>query len=146
MKGKAVAKTLTGLTIRDDDNAEQQQEMSSPPGLEDVAAQEARFTSKQPTVPKGDPGALPGDSDVGLYVLALQEVVDITSTTEALKPYTDPSVAKKWKDELEKVLPKGYRIVAEQQLIGLLLLIYASPEIAEEVRSVSTTSGAENDW
>ncbi|KAF2484787.1 Endonuclease/exonuclease/phosphatase [Neohortaea acidophila] len=91
-------------------------------------------------MPKHDSPALPGNEDVGLYVLALQEVVDINSTTEALRPYTDPAVAKKWREELESALPKGYRFVAEQQLIGLLLLIYASADVADDVRFVSTTS------
>ena len=41
---------------------------------------------------------------------------------------------------MSKALPSGYRLVAEQQLIGLLLLVYAAPSLADEVKSVSTTS------
>ncbi|KAK8169963.1 phosphatase family protein-like protein [Phyllosticta citrichinensis] len=78
--------------------------------------------------------------DVDLYVLGLQEVVDITSAAEALRPYTDPATASKFKSSMEDALPKGYKLVAEQQLIGLLLLVFASPSVAPEVRSVSTTS------
>ncbi|KAK7524254.1 phosphatase family protein-like protein [Phyllosticta citriasiana] len=78
--------------------------------------------------------------DVDLYVLGLQEVVDITSAAEALRPYTDPTTAAKFKSSMEDALPKGYKLVAEQQLIGLLLLVFASPSVAPEVRSVSTAS------
>lgn len=107
---------------------------------EDAGSQESRFRSKSTTLPRRDPGSLPGKNDIGLYVLGLQEVVDVNSFSEAVKPYTDPSVAEKWKDSIRKALPKGYKFVAEQQLIGLLLLIYAAPDVAEEIRSVSTTS------
>ena len=142
VEGKGVTEALAGLSV---DN---QQELhgahvpdkSSKEQKEDVAAQEARFEPKQSTTPKGDSGALPGNDDIGLYILSLQEVVDIASAAEALRPYTDPSVAKKWKERLEQSLPDGYHLVAEQQLIGLLLLIYASPDIAPELQSISTTS------
>ena len=107
--------------------------------VEDVAAQEARYQRKAGTLPKGDEGGtLPGGNEVGLYVLGLQEVVDITSATGAF--YPDTTVGKKWKDAVEAALPKGYVLVAEQQLIGLLLLIWAGPEVAGEVKGVSTTS------
>ena len=95
---------------------------------------------KQPTVPEGDPGTLPGNKEIGLYVLGLQEVVDLGSVTEALRPYADSSVVTKWRDAMSQALPAGYQLVAEQQLIGHLLLIYASAEVATEVKSVSTTS------
>lgn len=82
----------------------------------------------------------PGNEEIGLYVLGLQEVVDISSPAEALRPYTDPSVGNRWKAEIQGSLPPGYELVAEQQLIGLLLLVYASPTIVPHVKSVSTTS------
>lgn len=129
--GKGVAEGLTGLNLGDQPRRE---------SVEDVAEQEARYARKQETLPLGDTGVLPGDSDVGLYVLALQEVVDISSAAEALRPYTDPAIASKWKDAMTAALPKGYTLVAEQQLIGLLLLIYAAPDVAKDVKSVSTTS------
>ncbi|PVI07678.1 DNase I-like protein [Periconia macrospinosa] len=83
---------------------------------------------------------LPGDDEVGIYVLGLQEVVDITSATEALRPYTDPAVANRWKSAVGAAMPAGYRLVAEQQLIGLLLLIYVSPAVHPQIKAVSTTS------
>ena len=130
VEGKGVAEELAGLSMNNQSKVER----------EDVGAQEARYARKQPTLPKYDPGSLPGNDDIGLYVLGLQEVVDINSASEALRPYTDPSVANKWKDAIDNALPEGYKLIAEQQLIGLLLLVYASPELAPEVRSVSTTS------
>lgn len=141
--GKGVAESLAGLKVGDQNQVHNGDEIPDQAGLdarEDVAAQEARYARKSSTVPENDPGSLPSGEDVGLYVLGLQEVVDVNSVSEALRPYTDPAVAKKWKVEIEKALPNGYTLVAEQQLIGLLLLIYAAPDVASEVRSVSTTS------
>ncbi|CAK4033126.1 related to inositol polyphosphate 5-phosphatase ocrl-1 [Lecanosticta acicola] len=142
VQGKGLAERLTGLNI----NTEEERTPK-----EDVSEQEERYQSKKsalpagdqgslPTLPAGDQSSLPGNEDVGLYVLGLQEVVDISSATEALRPYTDPSVATRWKEAMEAALPAGYKLVAEQQLIGLLLLVYAAPDVAKDVKSVSTTS------
>jgi phosphatidylinositol-bisphosphatase len=141
--GKGVTEALAGLKVGDPSQVHGGDEIPDQSALEareDVADQEARYERKKSTVPKHDPGSIPGGDDIGLYALGLQEVVDINSVSEALRPFTDPSIAKKWKVEMEKALPKGYTLVAEQQLLGLLLLIYAAPDIASEVRSVSTTS------
>lgn len=82
-----------------------------------------------------------GDIDyIDIYVLGLQEVVDISSPTEALRPYTDQTVSLRWRTALEEVLPKNYRKIAEQQLMGLLLFVYAAPEVAEIVSEVSSTT------
>lgn len=126
--GKGVAEGLAGLEVRDEGERE------------DVAEQEARYARKKPTVPRGDTGALPGQEQVGLYVLGLQEVVDVGSVTEALRPFNDPGIAGKWKVAMTEALPAGYQLVAEQQLIGMMLLIYASADVTREVRAVSTTS------
>ena len=74
--------------------------------VESVADQEERRTKSEPTLPKGD--------NIGLYVLGLQEVIDISSPTEALRPFSDPSVSAKWKRALLEALPPGYTVVAEQ--------------------------------
>ena len=142
VEGKGVEEALAGLNVHDGGALHRGDvpEGKADTKVEDVAAQEARYQRKQPTLPKGDTPALPGGDDIGLYVLGLQEVVDITSATEALRPYTDPSAAKKWRDAMEAALPSGYQLVAEQQLIGLLLLVYASPDIAPEIKASSTTS------
>ncbi|MCJ1361387.1 hypothetical protein MMC16_000486 [Acarospora aff. strigata] len=140
--GKGISENLSGLSVSEEDDPKigANGERMNGDHVEGVAEQEARRTKKQSTIPKNDPGSLPGGDDVGLYALGLQEIVDITSATEALRPYTDTHPAKKWKRAIAEALPEGYQLVAEQQLIGLLLLIYASPTITPMVTSVSTTS------
>lgn len=133
--GKGVAEALSGLDI-----LSPAEPGGSTDDRETVESQEARFGPKQSTLPKGDPGFLPGGEKIGLYLLGLQEVVNISSATEALRPYSDPEVALKFKRNIETALPIGYRLVAEQQLIGLLLLAYAAPNVATDIKSVSTTS------
>lgn len=78
--------------------------------------------------------------EVDLYVLGLQEIVDVSSPAEALRPYTDSGPSTRWKEAVHRALPPGYQLVSDVQLIGLLLLIYASPAIAESVSSISSTS------
>ena len=142
VEGEGVTEALAGLTVSDQAQLHRD-DIPDQSGLnvrEDVASQEARYARKQGTIPKDDPGSLPGNEDVGLYVLGLQEVVDVNSFSEALRPYTDPAPAQKWKDAMQQALPAGYQQVAEQQLIGMLLLIYASPAVVPEIKSASTTS------
>lgn len=141
--GKGIAEGLTDLSVSD--NSESHDEAiadhrSSLDDREGVEDQEARYARKKPTLPQNDPGLLPGGKDIGLYLLGLQEIVDVNSAAEALRPYTDSSVAQKWKSEMEAQLPRGYKFIAEQQLIGMLLLIYASEDVAADIKSVSTTS------
>lgn len=141
VEGKGITEAFAGLTVVDPNEPHcDVLDQSSADERETVAAQEARFGQKQSTLPKGDPGRLPGGEDLGLYVLGLQEVVDINSFAEALRPYTDSSVANKYKAAMSEALPEGYTLVAEQQLIGMLLLVYASADVAREVKCVSTTS------
>lgn len=108
--------------------------------LESVEDQEERRKRKEGTLPKHDSPAVPHGDDVALYVLGLQEVVDISSVTEAMKPFTDHNPAKKWKTALRDCLPAGYVKVAEHQLLGLLVLIFASPELGPTISNVSCTS------
>ncbi|MCJ1480872.1 hypothetical protein MMC06_001027 [Schaereria dolodes] len=140
--GKGVSENLSGLHVSDEDRPAKANGGATVPenDIEDVSRQEERRTKKESTIPKNDPGLLPGGEDIGIYVLGLQEIVDISSATEALRPYSDPHPARKWKRAVAEALPPGYQRVAEQQLIGLLLLIYASPLIAPTITSVSTTS------
>ncbi|KAI1299502.1 type II inositol-1,4,5-trisphosphate 5-phosphatase [Xylaria venustula] len=79
-----------------------------------------------------------GGDDVGLYVLGLQEIVNLNSVHQSL--YSDPGAVAKWQDALEAALPRGYTRIACQQLVGLLLLIYASPEVAATISNESTVS------
>lgn len=109
--------------------------------IESVTAQEARRSKKQSTVPRGDAGAVPGGDEIGLYVLGLQEVVDLNSAREYIgRVYTDPEPTSKWRKALVSALPPGYTLVVEQQLSGLLLFVFASASVAPTVSSVSTVS------
>ncbi|KXJ92520.1 Endonuclease/exonuclease/phosphatase [Microdochium bolleyi] len=79
-----------------------------------------------------------GGDEIGLYVLGLQEVVSLNLVQQSL--YTDSTTVAKWKDAIEAGLPKGYELVACQQMVGLLLLIYASTEVAATISNESTVS------
>lgn len=139
--GKGVSERLSGSFICEENRKSEEihgENRGAP--IEEVAAQEARRSKKKSTIPKNDQGSIPGGDDIGLYVLGLQEIVDISSATEALRPFTDPHPAKKWKRAVAEALPEGYQQIAEQQLIGLYLVIFASPLIAPTISSISTTS------
>ena len=137
--GKGVSETLSGLNLKDDGES-QSNGHSGSPDTESVASQEERRSKKASTIPKNDPGSVPGGDEISLYVLGLQEIVDISSVAEALRPYSDPHPGRKWKQAVAESLPHGYQRVAEQQLIGLFLVIYASAELAPTISSTSTTS------
>jgi inositol polyphosphate 5-phosphatase INPP5B/F len=132
---KGLSKQIEDLSI------ETKSDQAAAKDIESVDDQENRTGSrKHSTLPEHDVSAVPHDDEIGLYVLGLQEVIDVTSVTEAVKPYTDPNPAKKWKEALREVLPPGYQKVATQQLLGLLILVFASPTVAPTISSVSCTS------
>jgi inositol polyphosphate 5-phosphatase INPP5B/F len=108
--------------------------------IESVEVQEQRQKKKKQTIPKNDIPAVPHGDEIGLYVLGLQETVDVASATETIRQYTDTQSIGKWRRVMTANLPEGYIKIAEQQLLGLLLLIYASSEVAPTITSVSTTS------
>ena len=81
---------------------------------------------------------LPDGEEIGLYVLGLQEIVGLNLVQQSF--YSDPSTIAKWQDALEAALPKGYTLVASCQLVGLLLLVYASPDVAPTISNESTVS------
>lgn len=137
--GKGVSASLSGLDLKDDGESQSNGHNGSQ-DIESVASQEDRRSKKASTIPKNDPGSVPGGDEIGLYVLGLQEIVDISSVAEALRPYSDPQPGRKWKQAVAESLPHGYQRIAEQQLIGLFLVIYASAELAPTISSVSTTS------
>jgi inositol polyphosphate 5-phosphatase INPP5B/F len=128
---------LSGLSTKDDSD-----DSDNGGNVESVEDQEARVatTKHTTTVPRQDAPAEAHHEQIDLYVLGLQEVIDVTSITEAVRPYTDPNPAKKWKKALRRALPRGYKKIAEEQLLGLLILIFASPELTPQISSVSTTS------
>ena len=132
--GKGVSKFLGGIGTSSDEVRKKDEHE-----IENVVDQEERQTPKAPTVPINDPGDLPKDEEIGVYALGLQEIVDVNSAAEALRPFNDPHPSRLWKEAVEEALPDGYVLVAEHQLVGLLLLVYASPQIAVTLSSVSTT-------
>ncbi|KAH6603165.1 phosphatidylinositol polyphosphate phosphatase [Trichoderma cornu-damae] len=74
-----------------------------------------------------------------LYVLGLQEVVDLNRTGEYMsRIYVDNGPMEKWTAALEAAIPQGYQLVVSEQMTGLLLLVYASPTIAPTISNVST--------
>ncbi|KAI0451732.1 type II inositol-1,4,5-trisphosphate 5-phosphatase [Xylaria acuta] len=79
-----------------------------------------------------------GGDKIGLYILGLQEVVNLNRVHQSF--YSDPSAVTKWQEALEAALPRGYTLIACQQLVGLLLLIYASSEAAATISNESTIS------
>lgn len=131
---KGLKQDLSGLSTADDSDS------SSGEQIESAVDQESRMRKKSSTLPRGEGPAVPSEDDVGLYVLGLQEVVDISSVTETLRPYYDPNPAKKWKHVLKRSLPRGYVKIAEQQLLGLLILVYAAPDVALSITSVDCSS------
>ncbi|EEU42132.1 uncharacterized protein NECHADRAFT_86067 [Fusarium vanettenii 77-13-4] len=107
-------------------------------GLNLVQNDAVKIDNKQPG--NSEPLHLTAGKDIGLYVLGLQEIVDLNTTKEYMNRavYTDTSVMDKWKAALEAALPPGYELVTAEQMTGLLLLVYASPEIAPTISNVST--------
>ncbi len=132
---KGLDEDLSGVSGEDQASA-----ASGEGNIESIEDQELRRTKKKATIPKNDVPAVAAGEDIGLYVLGLQEIVDISSASEALRPFADPTPGKKWKTAVKESLPQGYENVAEQQMSGLFLLVYASPEIAASIGSVSSTS------
>ncbi|KAI5458501.1 phosphatase family protein [Mariannaea sp. PMI_226] len=85
---------------------------------------------------------------IGLYVLGLQEIVDLNYTKDYVNRamYTDTSTLDKWQAALEAALPSGYEMIMTEQMTGLLLLVYASPEVAATISNVSTKQVGTGLW
>lgn len=77
-----------------------------------------------------------GSDKIDLYILGLQEVVNLNPVTQYVYSETNPT--DKWRLALEAALPKGYQFVGSEQMSGLLLLMYASPGLAPCIANVST--------
>ncbi|KAL2146651.1 hypothetical protein VTI28DRAFT_3150 [Corynascus sepedonium] len=90
----------------------------------------------------GSPIELADRGKIGLYVLGLQEVNVLTAPSQYMTWIyaADDSTIGKWKAALEAAIPPDYQLVVAEQLAGLLLLAYASPEIAPTISNVSTSS------
>ena len=131
--GRGVSEAFSGISLEDNEG-------EKAGDLESIEDQERRRSRNKSTVPVNDTGALPGGNEIGIYALGLQEIVDISSATEALRPFSDPHPGRKWKQAVAEALPPSYHKVAEQQLLGLYLLIFASEALRPNISSVSTTS------
>ncbi|KAL1860294.1 hypothetical protein Daus18300_009349 [Diaporthe australafricana] len=77
-----------------------------------------------------------GGDKIDLYILGLQEVVNLNPVTQYVYSETNPT--DKWRLALEAALPEGYQFVGSEQMSGLLLLMYASPGLAPCIANVST--------
>jgi inositol polyphosphate 5-phosphatase INPP5B/F len=122
VQGKGIAEDFAGLAVGDKQRRKSRKSTDEP-------QEETEGMAGQPDVEKFD-----------IYALGLQEILDINSPAQTLRPYTDPTDANRYKKAMEEALPEGYTLVADHQLVGILLLVYASPELAPEIQSVSTTS------
>lgn len=95
--------------------------------------------SNEPENENAGPTRSARGEEFDLYVLGLQEVVDLNRTGEYMsRLYVDNGPIEKWTAALEAAIPKDYQLVVSEQMTGLLLLIYASPTIAPTISNVST--------
>jgi hypothetical protein len=115
-------------------------------GLE-VTLGSARPSSDGHQVGSSGPEAstqLAGSDQIGLYVLGLQEVSVLSAPGQYMTWIyaADTTTPDRWKAAVEAALPEGYQLVAAEQLAGMLLLAYASAEVAPTVNNISTTTVA----
>lgn len=127
VSGKGLDRRLAGLDLAENPAIERQDTLDS--------------------LVEGDPAEEPlrmvGGDRVDLYVLGLQEVVDLSVTTQYVtRVYADPGPdpTDKWRMALEAALPEGYALVSSERLSGLLLLVYAAPDVAPTISNVSSVS------
>ena len=124
--GRGLDKAMTKLDLNDQGGkGAEEQDVSDVPGSTDSSQ-----TGEDDSV------RLVGGAEIGLYVLGLQEIIALNSISQ----YADTSATSKWQAALEAAMPPYYRLVTSQQLSGLLLLMYASPEVADTISNVSTVS------
>ncbi|KAH7032646.1 Endonuclease/exonuclease/phosphatase [Microdochium trichocladiopsis] len=123
---------LANLHLSETSVVESEQQQDRVPAADSAQTEDSHHNSEEPSV------RLLGGDKIGLYVLGLQEVVSLNLVQQSL--YTDSTTIAKWRHALEAGLPKGYELVACQQMVGLLLLIYASPEVAATISNESTVS------
>ncbi|POS74059.1 endonuclease/Exonuclease/phosphatase [Diaporthe helianthi] len=77
-----------------------------------------------------------GGDKIDLYILGLQEVVTLNPVTQYV--YSDANPTDKWRLALEAALPDGYQFIGSEHMSGLLLLMYASPELTPCIGHIST--------
>ena len=147
MGGLGLSDTLNRLAIdeRNDSEGHWRQRSGTADSGQSTTPLERRRSKRESALTRHEDVHVKAGENIGLYVLGLQEVVDISalnisSVAKTLRLDNEPPPATKWKTAVEKALPDGYELVAEQQMIGLYLVIYASPTLAPQISSVRTTS------
>lgn len=140
--GLGLSDTLNRLAIDQEIDSEgyRRRRSGTADSVESTASQERRRSKKKSTLPQHEDVYIHGGDNIGLYVLGLQEIIDVASVRKTFLPDTGPPPGTKWKNAVEKALPEGYELVVEKQMIGLYLVIYASPTLAPQISSVSTTN------
>ena len=88
----------------------------------------------------GEAVRLLGGDDIDLFVLGLQEVVDLGPSQYLNRVVAEDTTREKWKAALQASLPDGYQLVSCEQMSGLLLLVYASATLAPTVSDVCSCS------
>ncbi|EPS35296.1 hypothetical protein H072_11334 [Dactylellina haptotyla CBS 200.50] len=73
-----------------------------------------------------------------IQVICLQEVVDVTAPENFIRS-ADEALQRRWQDEIQAALP-DYRCLIVQQLVGILMFIYVSPDIASQITTPSSTT------
>lgn len=123
VEGKGVDKHLTNFDVE-----------------HNPAVEESQLTNRAVSSDDHDEVRLVGGDKIGLYVLGLQEIVDLNMARDAVArmTYADAEPMNRWKKALEEAMPPGYELVTAEQMSGLLLLVYASPEVAPTITNVST--------
>lgn len=87
---------------------------------------------------RGAAQQLAEENKIDLYVLGLQEAVELGPTQYLNRVVTEDPTKEKWKAAVETALPDGYQLISCEQMSGLLLVIYASPELAPTISDVSS--------
>ena len=136
VESRGLSADLSGLKINEP-RSQNHADIPQPP--ESFDAQEDRYTSGKPSVPIHEGMALPNQNDISIYALGLQEIIDISSPA-SIKPFGDAQARERWKLAVSDALPSGFQMIAEQQLMGLYLLIFAAEDIVGMISNVSTTS------
>ena len=127
---KGMCEGLSGIRVSDGDHSKEDSESGE-------------SASKNNDDKKSDRSIPPPEykpEEVGIYALGLQEIVDVSSPAETLRPFVDSNPSKRWKAAVQNALPKDYQLISETQLVGLLLLIYAAPSVVESISSVSSSN------
>ncbi|EWC47748.1 hypothetical protein DRE_02948 [Drechslerella stenobrocha 248] len=133
----------TEIKVAGDENHQNPFDGSEPD--ERAPGPEGRKTDGESTGGQGV--ALKADRDVepssasqqgSIQVICLQEVVDVTAPGGFIRP-VDEGVQKQWRGAIQAALPE-YRCIVVEQLVGLLVFVFISPDIAAQITTPSGTT------